>query len=82
MSIRNDFVAAYAAAKGCTPQAADGLLRRVEVEYAEAENTALRQQLDDVGGQRIQEEATARRHLYEQIDRLTDELRELKKREE
>lgn len=68
VSDRDDFVTAYAAVRGCTRRRADALLQSVEIQYAEQENTTLRQQLDDIGGQQIQEESAERRRLTNEIN--------------
>jgi len=72
VSVRQDFIDAYTAAYACSPQYADGLLRLIELEFAETQNKQLTRQVDELSGAQAHEESQERRRLRDEIDKWKD----------
>jgi len=75
-SPRDDFLTAYTAHWGCARIIADRHLRTIELTYAETQNAALMQQVDDMAGQEMKEESEVRKGMRTVLEAVSDALRE------
>jgi hypothetical protein len=72
VSVRQDFINAYTAMWSCSAEYADGLLRHIELEFAEEQNKRLIRKVDELAGAQAHEESQERRRLRDEVNKWKD----------